>query len=520
MQDAGLIFLSQIAGTIADEMQDDDPKALLATTLVTLSLATATLGLALIITGYVKLAMLVQYLPLPVVGGYLAFIGLYCLEAGLSMMSGHPVDSLLGLHMIDQWRTLLQPASLYYWLPGVLLGIGILMVLQRFHHFLVLPGTLLAIPAVFYLVMFALGFTMDEMREVGLIAQAEPQGNPLHVWANYDFNLVRWELLPQAIPTWLGMYVVVAFSSSLDVAAIQMDMGRQLDFNHELMTVGLSNFFSGMTGGFTGSYIFSQTLFTFRTGTRSRLCGGLIFVAELCLFMAPVSLVSYVPKLFFGAVLTFIAADLMLDWLWHSRHKVHSIEYGVIISTFVLINLCGLELGMACGVLIAMISFIYDYARVPVVTRVKLRSNVIRSIPLMTKLADLQDQIITLRCRGYIFFGSTLQIMESVMNSVVLPPNTSSGTLPPCNSTASLSPPPTGTSATNYMPPTALACNALGTAGLNTSERPSGESSVRGKRSLFTRPAASGALLPSSSFPVDATHTAPMASATAPVGVR
>jgi len=34
------------------------------------------------------------------------------------------------------------------------------------------------------------------------------------------------------------MYVVVAFSSSLDVAAIQMDMGRQLDFNHELITVG------------------------------------------------------------------------------------------------------------------------------------------------------------------------------------------------------------------------------------------------------------------------------------------
>ena len=28
------------------------------------------------------------------------------------------------------------------------------------------------------------------------------------------------------------------------------------------------------------------------------------------------------PKLFFGAVLTFIAADLMWDWLWQSRAKV------------------------------------------------------------------------------------------------------------------------------------------------------------------------------------------------------
>lgn len=43
------------------------------------------------LAGYLKLAALVQYLPLPVVGGYLAFIGLYCLEAGLSLMSGEQV---------------------------------------------------------------------------------------------------------------------------------------------------------------------------------------------------------------------------------------------------------------------------------------------------------------------------------------------------------------------------------------------------------------------------------------------
>ena len=48
------------------------------------------------------------------------------------------------------------------------------------------------------------------------------------------------------------------------VAAIQLELGqlatgaKQLDFNAELRTVGLSNFISGITGGFTGSYIFSQ----------------------------------------------------------------------------------------------------------------------------------------------------------------------------------------------------------------------------------------------------------------------
>ena len=81
IQDAGLIFLSKIASDIATEMASDPPSHMLATVLVTLSLCTSLLGVALIITGKWKLAGLVQYLPLPVVGGYLAFIGLYCLEA-------------------------------------------------------------------------------------------------------------------------------------------------------------------------------------------------------------------------------------------------------------------------------------------------------------------------------------------------------------------------------------------------------------------------------------------------------
>ena len=130
-----------------------------------------------------------------------------------------------------------------------------------------------------------------------------------------------------------------------------------------------------------------------------------------------------------------------------------------VLCVLAVINLFGLELGMSIGILMSMVSFIYDYARVPVVNRVKLRSNVIRSLPLSSLLADKQDQIITLRCRGYIFFGSTLQvcfahtartltrirsthalllsshhhllwvdlqIMDSVMRSVTLPPSAAS----------------------------------------------------------------------------------------------
>ena len=124
-----------------------------------------------------------------------------------------------------------------------------------------------------------------------------------------------------------------------------------------------------------------------RTGTRLRLCGAVVIAAELLLFASPVTVGAYVPKRFFGAVLTFIAADLLVDWLWAARHKVHPTEYAIILLTFGAINCFGLEVGMCGGVLIAMCHFIIDYASAPVVRRIDVRSTVLRSFAHSRALA-------------------------------------------------------------------------------------------------------------------------------------
>ena len=48
------------------------------------------------------------------------------------------------------------------------------------------------------------------------------------------------QVLPSVLLTWLAMVFVVAFSSSLDVAAIEMEVGHSLDYNHELQVRLLS----------------------------------------------------------------------------------------------------------------------------------------------------------------------------------------------------------------------------------------------------------------------------------------
>lgn len=139
--------------------------------------------------------------------------------------------------------------------------------------------------------------------------------NPFQAWSYYDVNKVEWNLLPKQIFRLLGMFFVVAFSSSLDVAAIEMELGIPLDYNRELATVGISNMVSGLFGGYTGSYIFSQTIFTMRRGVNSRICGYIVAIFELIVVVLPISVTSYIPKAFFGSLLVLIATDLMFEWL-------------------------------------------------------------------------------------------------------------------------------------------------------------------------------------------------------------
>ena len=90
----------------------------------------------------------------------------------------------------------------------------------------------------------------------------------------------------------------------MDIAAIQQDVPFKIDFNRELTTVAVSNMIAGASGaGYTGSYIFSQTVFTMRAGVNSRINGWIIAGAEFFVFALPFSLVQYLPNYFLGALL-------------------------------------------------------------------------------------------------------------------------------------------------------------------------------------------------------------------------
>ena len=362
VQDAGLIFLSSIATRIVRHCQQHSAsdEAILATVTIGLGIGTALLGIGLILVGKLRLAQHVQKLPTCVVGGYLAFIGWFCGEAGLLLMTKHGGGGgVLTVPLLAQ--------NIVFILPGLLGGLLVYALVRTVRHMAVLPCCIAALFLVFYLVLLVTGMSVPEATEDGWIHQTHAAPPVWYkTWQYLRFDLVLWSAYPPQILTLLSMVFVVALSSSLDIAAIDLELqSRQapvatrairLDYNEELATVGKSNLISGLLGGYTGSYIFSQTIFSLRAGIQSRLAGFVLAAAQGLFLVVPFPILSYVPNFFFGTMLTLIAVDLMYSWLWEVRHKFSCGEYTICLATFGLIQTIGVEYGILGGLGVYVVS--------------------------------------------------------------------------------------------------------------------------------------------------------------------
>jgi len=364
VQDAGLIFLSTISSDIVRFCKERgyDDEVILATTLVGLSLFTTVLGAGLIIIGRLRLAQYVQRLPTPVVGGYLAFIGFFCGQSALSLLSATQVSGILG------WRKFMHRRSLYLITPGVIGGCGIYIAVRKIKHMAVLPISIFTILATFYAVLHVSGMSLNDAKDIGLVIKADAPPSWNHTWDYIKLDKVIWEAFPGQIATGFSMIFVVALSSSLDIAAIDLEVPNPLAYNHELKMIGVSNLISGLTGGYTGSYIFSQSIFSLRAGIRSRLAGYVTALIQTVAVFIPISILAYVPNFVFASLLIMICIDLMTEWLWDVRNKLSNIEYTATIMTFCFIQLLGVEYGIAAGVLFYLVLTTLQSNACPVAT--------------------------------------------------------------------------------------------------------------------------------------------------------
>lgn len=169
-------------------------------------------GLALVAFGALKAASFVQYLPLPCVGGYLAFVGFFVSIAGLNLSVGADLATLEGWSRVFGNTTQLAQLAACLGCTG-----GFLLVLRRCRHPAALPAAIVAVPALFYLALAATGASLADAADAGWTLPAAPAKPWWSVYELFDpegdgflRGIVVSAGLAQ-VPKFVVLFAVVAF---------------------------------------------------------------------------------------------------------------------------------------------------------------------------------------------------------------------------------------------------------------------------------------------------------------------
>jgi SulP family sulfate permease len=388
--------------------------SLLATLLALLMFSAIIIGAASWLIGFLRCGKLVRFLPYPVVGGFLAGTGFLILAGGYKVLTGYP----LTFSNIYVYAWTIQPQGCC---PAVAVAAALFVVPRFQTNVLVLPLVLVVGVGLFY---FSLWLTdMSVATALSQQLMFPPlQLSDMRQNALTGLGMVDWEVLLVQWPNLLALMLVVIITIMLNATVLELATQHDANIDRELRANGLANMISGGLGGMVGYISISRSLLNFKAGATSRiaglitsvLCAGVTFVFTPAL--------AYFPRPVMAGLLIFLGLSILREWTWNAYFRLPLLEYGLILAILLLVIMEGLITGVGFGLLVASIFFVYNYSRASCVTHnfnsALHFSNKERSMEQTLLLRKKGTQAHTIALQGYIFFGTSSEVVETCRNLI------------------------------------------------------------------------------------------------------
>ncbi len=396
------LLVGLAAGVAADTTATGLPQnGVLVTVLAALAISTLVTGAVLYLVGVSRHSSVIQFLPYPVVGGFLGGTGYLLLSGAMRMLTGHS----LGLPAIEA----LPELSWLAWVPALVVCATLLAAQGRVKPYALAPLGLGAGIVVFFAGMSVMGLAPDQLREAGLLFTREPL-SALQLPLMLPRHEIDWAAIAAHLPECLAVAAVSALTILLNSSGASLATGHDADFNREMRAAGLANLLAGMTGGIIGYQSMSRTVLNSRAGATARLSGvvaGLGCFAVIALFPG---LIAWFPKPVLVGLQLYLAWGLLHEWLIASYRKLGVADYLLVLLIFAVIIVEGVVAGIVLGIAAACALFVFSYARISAISREfdgrSHRSNVERSIGDTERLLDHADAVVGTCLQGFLFFGT------------------------------------------------------------------------------------------------------------------
>ena len=255
-----VMMMVVIAGSIGLEGQP-----LFVTAVAAALIGTAVTGLCFLAIGHLRLASLFRFIPYPVSGGFIAGTGgLACILAlKLMGITIERPDSLVDL----------EPGTLLYAGFGVGFGVGLFVLMQIWRKFYVFPATFVLAAILFHGAIAALGISVEEAREAGLLFSVATGAGLWPPFGISDLAFLDWGVLAQQIPNLLTLVTVTLICAVMNLGGIELAANCDLEWNQEFKAAGWANVLTGIGGAPPGCLIALTSIRNSLFGAMTRLTG-------------------------------------------------------------------------------------------------------------------------------------------------------------------------------------------------------------------------------------------------------
>lgn len=382
-----------------------------ATVVATIMLTTVVTGALLFALGFFRLGNLVRFLPHPVVGGFLAGTGWLLVTGALGLMAG-VAPGLRGL------PSLLSPATLSLWLPGFVFAVLLLVVVGRFDHVLVLPGMIVGAFATFYTVVALRGGRLAELGAAGWLLGPFPEGGLWQPLAWREFQHVDAGVMMGQLPAIASVALVSAVAVLLNAGGLEVATRRDVDLNRELRSAGIANLAAGAGGGLVGFQMLSLSLLGIQLGSSSRVVGLLAAGITCAALVFGASFLGLFPTFLLGGLLMFLGLGLLKEWIVDAWFGLPRPDYVLVLGILVTIAAAGFLVGVAVGLLAAVVLFAVEYGRLDVVRHERTGAHVASRVTRTPRERELLQQqsgaLLALELQGFLFFGTSERLLQRV----------------------------------------------------------------------------------------------------------
>jgi SulP family sulfate permease len=409
-QDSTAAILALVAGGIAAEVGGGGDTAFLSV-VAAITLSAVLSGAVLFLLGTLRLGGLVRFIPYPVVGGFLAGTGWLLVKGSTEVMTGI-------VPTFDTVRSLFGPEALAKLLPGIALGVLLVVVPRLVRGTLTIPALLFAGTVVFYVGLLVSGTSIDDAKASGWLLGPFPDVDLWQPWVGRALGGADWSAIAGQAGAIATLILVAALALLLNASGIELALRRDVRFDRELRTAGVASAAAGLVGGIPGFHVLGTTKLTRRLGADARWAGIIAAVICLAALALGASVMSLFPRIVLGALLLFLGLEFIVEWLWDTRHAIPKGEYAIVLAIVIAVAVWGILVGVAIGLVLAIVLFAVSYSRTDLVrhavTASTFRSNVERGPDERRVLHELGDQIQILKLQGFVFFGTANSLFDRI----------------------------------------------------------------------------------------------------------